>query len=75
MTEAKRTMSVAIDEDLVDELKHVDETLLNQGIESIRVEVERRRRHRFLGAMLDDLDAEYGTVDESLVAKYRSLLS
>ena len=39
-----------------------------------RVEVERRKRNRLLTAFLDTLDAEYGAVDEALVAKYMELL-
>ena len=42
--------------------------------EAIRAEVERRRRNRLLTGMLDSLDAEYGPVDEALVAKYKELL-
>ena len=33
-----------------------------------------RRRKRLLSNMLDSLDAEYGPVDEALVAKYTQLL-
>jgi hypothetical protein len=43
-------------------------------IAAIRAEVERRRRNRLLTSMLDSLDAEYGPVDEALVAKYTELL-
>lgn len=35
---------------------------------------ERRRRNRLLGELLDQLDAEHGPVDESLVEKYVQLL-
>jgi hypothetical protein len=42
--------------------------------EAIRAEVERRRRNRLLTGMFDSLDAEYGPVDEALVAKYAELL-
>jgi hypothetical protein len=37
-------------------------------------ELERRRRHRLLVELLDQLDVEQGPVDESLVAKYVGLL-
>jgi len=37
-------------------------------------ELERRRRHRLLVEFLDQLDAEHGPVDESLVEKYIALL-
>jgi hypothetical protein len=43
---------------------------LLQVNEAIRAEVERR----LLTGMLDSLDAEYGPVDEALVAKYMELL-
>jgi post-segregation antitoxin (ccd killing protein) len=75
MTTTKRKISVSIDEDLVAELEHSDEALSAQVNEAIRAEVDRRRRHRLLGEMLEELAAEQGDVDDSLVAKYRALLS
>lgn len=74
MTMLKRKVSVSLDEDLVAELETADEALSTQVNEAIRVEVERRRRNRLLTALLDSLDAEYGAVDEALVAKYLELL-
>jgi post-segregation antitoxin (ccd killing protein) len=71
---AKRKVSVSLDEDLVAELEAADEALSGQVNEAIRAEVERRRRNRLLTGMLDSLDAEYGPVDEALVAKYTELL-
>jgi hypothetical protein len=71
---AKRKVSVSLDEDLVAELETADEALSGQVNEAIRAEVERRRRNRLLTGMLDSLDAEYGPVDEALVAKYTELL-
>ena len=71
---AKRKVSVSLDEDLVAELEAADEALSGQVNEAIRAEVERRRRNRLLTDMLDSLDAEYGPVDEALVAKYTELL-
>ena len=71
---AKRKVSVSLDEDLVAELEAADEALSGQVNEAIRAEVERRRRNRLLTSMLDSLDAEYGPVDEALVAKYTELL-
>ena len=71
---AKRKVSVSLDEDLVAELEAADEALSGQVNEAIRAEVERRRRNRLLTDMLDSLDAEYGPVDEALVAKYAELL-
>jgi post-segregation antitoxin (ccd killing protein) len=70
----KRKVSVSLDEDLVAELEAADEALSGQVNEAIRAEVERRRRNRLLTGMLDSLDAEYGPVDEALVAKYTELL-
>ena len=74
MTIAKRKVSVSLDEDLVAELEAGDEALSAQVNEAIRSEVERRRRNRLLGEMLDALDAELGPVDEVTVAKYGRLL-
>src|SRR5580693_8312112 len=71
---AKRKVSVSLDEDLVAELEAADEALSGQVNEAIRAEVERRRRNRLLTAMLDSLDAQYGPVDEALIAKYTDLL-
>jgi hypothetical protein len=71
---AKRKVSVSLDEDLVAELEAADEALSGQVNEAIRAEVERRRRNRLLVGMLDSLDAEYGPVDEELIAKYTELL-
>ena len=70
----KRKVSVSLDEDLVAELEAADEALSGQVNEAIRAEVERRRRNRLLTGMLDSLDAEYGPVDEALVANYTDLL-
>jgi post-segregation antitoxin (ccd killing protein) len=74
MTRPKRKVSVSLDEDLVAELETADEALSAQVNEAIRIEVERRRRNRLLTALLDSLDAEYGAVDEALVAKYAEML-
>ena len=70
----KRKVSVSLDEDLVAELEAADEALSGQVNEAIRAEVERRRRNRLLTDMLDSLDAQYGPVDEALIAKYTDLL-
>ena len=74
MTVAKRKVSVSLDEDLVAELETGDEALSAQVNEAIRSEVERRRRNRLLGEMLDALDAALGPVDEAIIAKYEQLL-
>ena len=71
---AKRKVSVSLDEDLVAELEAADEALSGQVNEAIRAEVEQRRRNRLLTDMLDSLDAQYGPVDEALIAKYSELL-
>lgn len=75
MTTTKRKVSVSLDEDLVAELEAGGEALSSQVNEAIRFELERRRRQRLLGALLDDLDAAHGPVDERLVEKYLDLLA
>lgn len=75
MTTTKRKVSVSLDEDLVAELEAGGDTLSAQVNDALRHELERRRRHRLLGEMLDDLDAADGPVDEKLVAKYIELLT
>jgi hypothetical protein len=42
--------------------------------ESLVAKLERRRRHRLLVEFLDQLDAEHGPVDESLIEKYIGFL-
>ena len=74
MTVAKRKVSVSLDEDLVEELEREDQGLSAQVNLALRTELERRRRNRLLVDLLDQLDAEHGPVDESLVEKYSKLL-
>jgi antitoxin CcdA len=74
MTATKRKVSVSLDEDLVEELEREDQGLSAQVNLAVRVELERRRRHRLLVELLDQLDAEHGPVEESLVEKYLGLL-
>lgn len=74
MTATKRKVSVSLDEDLVEELGREDQGLSAQVNLAVRAELERRRRHRLLVELLDQLDAEHGPVDESLVQKYLGLL-
>jgi len=74
MNPAKRKVSVSLDEDLVEELEREDQGLSAQVNVAVRAELERRRRHRLLGEMLDQLDAELGPVDESLIEQYMELL-
>jgi len=74
MSLTKRKVSVSLDEDLVEELKREDEGLSAQVNAAVSAELERRRRRRLLVELLDQLDAERGQVDESLVEKYVGLL-
>ena len=74
MTTTKRKVSISLDEDLVEELEREDQGLSTQVNVAVRAELERRRRHRLLAELLDQLDAEHGPVDESLVEKYAGLL-
>jgi post-segregation antitoxin (ccd killing protein) len=71
----KRKVSVSLDEDLVEELERQEEGLSAQVNVAVRAELERRRRNRLLSELLDQLDAEHGPVDESLVEKYIGLLA
>lgn len=75
MTATKRKVSVSLDADLVAELEQADEALSSQVNDAIRAQLERRRRARLLGEMLDEFDATEGAVDESLVAKYTDILA
>jgi len=74
MTTAKRKVSVSLDEDLVEELEREEQGLSAQVNVALRAELERRRRNRLLMQLLDQLDAEHGPIDESLIAKYVRLL-
>ena len=74
MTTTKRKVSVSLDEDLVAELEAGGEALSSQVNEAVRLELARRRRHRLLGQMLDELAAAHGAVDERLVTKYLDVL-
>ena len=74
MTTTKRKVSVSLDEQLVAELEAGGETLSSQVNEAVRLELDRRRRHRLLGRMLDELDATHGPVDEQLVQRYMERL-
>jgi post-segregation antitoxin (ccd killing protein) len=75
VTTTKRKLSVSLDQDLVDELEAGDEALSTQVNDAVRRELERRRRHRLLGELLDELEAEDGPVDEALVERYVELLA
>ena len=75
MTMTKRKVSVSLDEDLVAELENGDEALSSQVNNAVRLELDRRRRHRLLDEMLDELAAIHGPVDEKLVRKYTDMLA
>jgi antitoxin CcdA len=74
MPTTKRKVSVSLDVDLVEELEAGPEDLSTRVNEAVRLDVERKRRQRLLGELLDDLDNQHGPVDEKLVAKYLALL-
>jgi antitoxin CcdA len=74
MTATKRKVSVSLDEDLVSELEAGGDALSSQVNDAVRLELERRRRHRLLGEMLDELAAKHGDADERIVRKYMELL-
>jgi antitoxin CcdA len=74
MTTTKRKVSVSLDEDLVAELEAGDAALSAQINEAVRSELERRRHHRLLTELLDQLDATHGPPDEELVRTYTDLL-
>jgi hypothetical protein len=74
MTLPKRKLSVSLDEDLVAELEREEQGLSTQVNAAVRAELERRRRHRLLVELLDQLDVEHGPVDEALIEKYVRLL-
>lgn len=65
---------MSLDEDLVEELEREDLGLSAQVNLALRAELDRRRRNRLLVELLDQLDAEHGPVDESLVEKYAGIL-
>jgi post-segregation antitoxin (ccd killing protein) len=74
MSSLKRKVSVSLDEDLVAELEREEQGLSAQVNAALRSELERRRRHRLLQELLDQLDAKHGPVDEALIEKYVGLL-
>lgn len=75
MTLTKRKISMSLDEDLVTELEAGEDSLSAQVNAVLRDEVERRRRRRLLGELLDRLDAEHGPVDGALIERYKELFS
>jgi hypothetical protein len=75
MTTTKRKVSVSLDADLVAELEAGDEALSSQVNQAVRNELETRRRHRLLDAMLDEYEQAVGPPDEALVTKYLEFLA
>lgn len=74
MSLTKRTISIALDEDLVAELEGEQQSLSAQVNAAVRVELEHRRRQKLLTELLDRLDAEHGPVEEATIGKYVELL-
>ncbi len=76
---AKRKVSITLDADLVAELETEGrESLSAQVNAALRGELVRRRRHRALGKLLDELAAERGPLDtpedKAEIARYMRLL-
>jgi hypothetical protein len=74
----KRKVSLSLDADLVDEFEQeAAEGLSAQVNVVLRAEVDRRRRHRALQALLDRLAAEDGPLgpdDEAEIARFERAL-
>ncbi len=75
MTTTKRKISVSIDEDIARELERSSEPLSMQVNQALRSAVEVQRRQRKLGEFLDELEAETGPADDTLVARFDELLA
>ncbi len=74
MNKSKSKLSLSLDADLVEELETSGKNISAQVNEALRSEITRRKRHRLLGSMLDELETTHGAVDEKLVDKYLDLL-
>jgi hypothetical protein len=74
----KRKISLSLDADLVEEFEQdAGEGLSSQVNVVLRAEVERRRRHRALQALLDRLSVEDGPLDpddEQEILRYEQAL-
>lgn len=73
----KRKISLSLDADLVDEFEEAAEGLSAQVNLVLRAEVDRRRRHRALRALLDRLAAQDGPLgpdDEAEIARFERAL-
>lgn len=75
MTTQKRKISISLDSDLVSELERDRNAISAQINDAVRSELDRRRRLRLLGEMLDEWSERDGPPDERLVGKYMDLLS
>ncbi|MCP4663917.1 MAG: hypothetical protein GY856_51700 [bacterium] len=71
----KRKISVSLDGDLVAALEAEDQSLSAQVNAAVRANLEHRCRQRLLADLLDQLDAQHGSVEEALVEKYARLLA
>ena len=74
----KRKISLSLDADLIEEFEQdVGEGLSSQVNVVLRAEVERRRRHRALQALLERLSVEDGPLgleDEQEILRYEQAL-
>jgi antitoxin CcdA len=71
---SKRRISVSLDDELVAELESSDEAPSARVNDALKAELVRRRRHRLLEELLDELDARHGPVDRERMDKYVALL-
>jgi Arc/MetJ family transcription regulator len=78
MTMAKRKVSITLDEDLVAELELEASSLSATVNAALRADLDRRRRRRALGELLDRLAATDGPLstgeDEAEIARFMRLL-
>jgi hypothetical protein len=72
---AERKLSISLDEDLVRSLEGVDESVSRQINAAVREDLARRARRHELVAMLDQLDAVHGPVDEDGIRRFEELLA
>jgi post-segregation antitoxin (ccd killing protein) len=77
-TVAKRKVSVTLDAELVEAVEAEGENLSARVNRALRGDLERRRRQRALGALLDRLAEEQGPLDrpedEAEIARFARLL-
>lgn len=75
MAPNKKKITVTIDQALVDELELVNEPISSQVNAAIASTVAGRRRRRNLLRFLDELDEEFGPVDDEDLEEFRKLFS